>query len=114
MRILFSFFFLRCSNRVRDKLHSTISADWPITIDLAGRKPNVPRRGAFYPEKPTQMKELEDAAAGADPGRDQRRMSGTGALARASLRRRSGAAHVMPLWPVPAGPDPHDPADEAR
>jgi hypothetical protein len=29
---------LRCSNLDRDKLHSTVSANWPITIGLTGRK----------------------------------------------------------------------------
>ena len=32
----------------------------------------------------------------------------------ASFRRRSGAAHVMPLRPVAAAPGPHDPAGECR
>ena len=38
----------------------------------------------------------------------------TNARTLASFRRRSGAADVMPLRPVPAGPGPHDPGGEVR
>jgi len=49
-------------------LHSTVSANWPITIGLTSRKANVPRCDTFYREKPAEAKELEHNRGNADRG----------------------------------------------